>query len=353
MRILIEGQSYKDYLAKCHEAFRTGLQAMFDARCYGKGYPGYDSRGPRSYTEIIKRVFGETIPDLIISDSYFPYESPAFKYEGLAEVQAVKSFMFGDFWDINENHHESFVRFVEQHKIDLIISYFTQPFEIWSHTPIAKLFIHVPASFDPCIFNDWKMPKTHDVGFLAAGTTEFSKVYPERFSIHQKLLQQKNLKYLWAQHPGWQPHENHPLVGRGFSKAINSCRLFITTSGTYNQVHAKYVEIMASRSLLMADEPKGGETLHLKDGVNYVRISEHDVMDKVHWYLNHPDVAEEIADAGYRTAMRFHNCYARAVDFYEAARKLRPDLGLAPDTPSAPSKQSVLNRIIGFAKRNL
>jgi spore maturation protein CgeB len=109
-------------------------------------------------------------------------------------------------------------------------------------------------------------------------------------------------------------------VGKGFSRAINSCRIFITTGGILHTAHAKYVEILASKSLLMADEPIGAERLGLKDGYNYVKISADDVMDKIDYYLGRPDEAQAIAERGYFTALQRHSCYVRAVEFYEAIR---------------------------------
>lgn len=331
MRILVEGESRVRYLAKCHEAFRTGLRGMFDARCFGKGYPGY---WPfiQNYSKLIQHVFPAYLPDIVLAELWFPDKPAAFKYRGLADVKPLKAFIFGDYWITAERHHEEFVRLVQDNQIDLIICYFPQPLRIWAGTPIADKFIHLPPSFDPRIFNDWQMEKTHDVGFLAAGTTEPSPFYPERNRIHQKLLNHPRVKYLWAAHPGWRSFRaDHPLVGQGFSKAINSCRIFITTGGRFRNAHAKYVEILASKSLLMADEPIGWEGLRLADGVNYVQVSEDNVVEKIDYYLARPELAQQIAESGHALALRYHNCYARAMDFHgivapiiESRRQRRP-----------------------------
>jgi len=318
MRILIEGKSYKDYLAKCHEAFRTGLRALFDARSFGDGYPDY-SPSVKTYAQIIQRTFSDVSPDIIIGDSYYPDDLEGFNYAGMADLSPLRSFILGDYWFIAEKYHEGFVAFAQKNKIDFILSYFPQPLKIWSASPIGRRMAYLPPCFDPRIFNNWQVEKTHDVGFLAAGTTEYNPCYPERFSIHQKLLERKDLKYLWAFHPGWKSHiDVPPLVGVGFSKAINSCRLFITTSGIYKNPHAKYVEIMASHTVLLADEPEAAGRLHLQDGVNYIRVSESDILEKIDWCLARPEICQKIAEAGYRTAMRHHTCYTRAWEFYEA-----------------------------------
>ena len=321
MRILIVGKSFKDYLAKCHEAFRTGLRASFDTRCFGKGYPGY---WPflRSYEQIIRRVFPDSPPDLLVADYYYPYDKCGFEYLGIADVRVLKCLIFGDYWEATSLYYDQFINFIQKSGVDYILSYFPQPIDIWANTPIADRFIYLPPCYDPTIFNDWQMEKIYDVGFLAAGTSTFSDFYPERFAIHQKLLKHKWIKYLWAPHPGWKKHTKHsPLVGPGFSRAINSCRLFLTTGGIHRNAHAKYVEILASRTVLMADEPVGAERIGLEDGFNYVKVSLDDVMDKIDYYLAAPDLCNKIAENGYITALRYHTCYTRAVEFHEAIRE--------------------------------
>ncbi len=321
MRVLIESECDADYLAKCHEAFRTGLRCMFDTRMFGKGYPNYDP-SLITYQEIIKHAFPDAQPHLLLATFSPPtVAKEPFTFTGLSDVQVSKAILLADFWNVTEGYQKGFLDILDGYDIGLVLSYFPQPLEIFSETAFATRFIWVPACFDPAVFNNWHMDKQFDVGFLAAGTSEHSIYYPERFAIHQKLLQKKNIKYLWAKHPGWQRHSNdHPLVGRGFSKAINSCRLFVTTRGIYKNPHAKYIEIMASHTVLLADEPEGADRLHLQDGVNYVKISEDDVLEKIDSCLAQPSLCKKIAEAGYRTAMRYHNCYVRAFEFYEAVK---------------------------------
>jgi spore maturation protein CgeB len=305
---------------------------MFDARCFGKGYPGYYPLGPfkKTYNEIIHQVFPEVMPDMLVANFDHFNGRKRFDYAGLADLKVSKAIVFRDYWYIADRYHDEFVRIIEDSRIDFILSYFPQPLEIWADSPIANRFVYLPPSFDPRIFNDWQMPKQYDVGFLAAGTTIYSDFYPERFAIHKRLLEEKRIRYLWAPHPGWSWHrKDHPLVGRGFSRAINSCKMFITTSGQFRNAHAKYVEILASKTLLLADEPLGWERLRLEDGVNYVRICDADLIDKIEYYLSHPEMAARIAERGYQTAINFHTCYTRALEFLEeTTRKWNAPIGV-------------------------
>jgi hypothetical protein len=326
LRILIEGKSYADYLAKCHEAFRTGLRALFDTRCFGRGYPRY---WPffRSYDQILKHVFGEEQPDVLLADSYFPHDAKGFKYIGFDRVPCGKGFILGDYWDVTGDNRQQFIDYVLKSKSNFVISLFPQPLSIFAGSAISDLLIYLPPCFDPAIFKDWRLPKTYDVGFLAAGTVEPSSTYPERARIHQQ-LRKKELKYLYAAHPGWgSAAAKHPLVGSGFSRAINSCRMFVTTAGSLRNPHAKYFEVLASKSMLLADEPVAADQIGLKDGLNYVRFTEDNVEHKIDYFLRHPEEADAIAARGYQLALKRHSCYNRAIEFYD---EVLPKLGLKP-----------------------
>jgi spore maturation protein CgeB len=141
------------------------------------------------------------------------------------------------------------------------------------------------------------------------------------------LLQKTGIRYLWAEHPGFQIFkETHPLVGENFSRAMNSCRIFVTTGSQYRNPHAKYVESMASRTMLLADEPLGAAELRLENGVNYVKMTEETIFDLLDYYLSRPRLCEEIAEQGYRTALKHHTCHARALDFERIITERFPTL---------------------------
>lgn len=346
MRILIVGENLSDYLAKCHEALRTGLRRVHHATAYGKGYPGHKpSLG--TYEEILREIFPEKHPELLIADfslSSHPREW-GFPYEGLDRVNVPKAIVLGDFWNVTESDPEAFLRFLEHYDIGTVFCYFPAAVRFFAKTRLASRFQPLLPCFDPEIFNDWRMDKAYDVGFLAAGTSEYTDFYPERFHIHQKLLQKEGIKYLWGAHPGWQRHAaEHPLVGTGFSRAINSCRLFITTAGKYRHPNPKYLEILASRTVLLAETPEDAELLGLQDGVNYVGISQENVLERVDYYLARPELCEQIAESGQRLALQHHNCYVRAIEL--------EDLIAPPAQPAASPKRVPLRPKGRLNRRN-
>jgi glycosyltransferase involved in cell wall biosynthesis len=303
-----------------HEAFRTGLRRMFDTRAFGNGYP-YWVPEARTFREIIEITFHEGAPDFIMPAYNLTarFEELKFFFDGLQDVNIPKAIVLSDFWNITKNYFNEYLDWVDYYGITHILSYYPRPLELFAHTRHCdKFFVMIPC-IDPEIMNDWKVEKTHDIGFFGAGVSEFHPFYPERNAIHRKLMKKKGFRYLWATHPGYTNLKDNPIVGIGFSRAINACRISITSGGIYSNPFGKYPEILASKSMLMAFEPEGADLLHLKDGYNYVKITEEDALDKIDYYLAQPELCDEIAQNGYQTAMRYHTCYARALNFQQIA----------------------------------
>ena len=320
MRVLIVGASLKNYVVQTHEALRSGLRRIFHTHLFGKGYPGYSSR-LKSYQQIVFQAFAERLPEIVMTDYDIVAQQKTIRvpYSGIEKLPMAKAMILSDYWFItNSLGMDGFTAWVERTGISRILCLYPETVRIFSTTPVADRFVLLLATFDPEIFNDWGLPKKHDVGFLGAGVVQKGDFYPERFFIHQELLKHSGISYLWNyKHPGYQLYRSpHPYIGRGFSRLINSCKIFIATGGRLNLPLAKYVEVMASRSVLMGVKPDGADQLHLVDGVNYVSITAENVREKVDYYLARPELCDQIAAAGYEKAMRYHSCYARVLDFF-------------------------------------
>lgn len=313
MKILNIGKCYALYIAKLHEALRTGLSRTYDVRFFGEGYDGFDP-SLKTYSEIIKHTCPDGDPDLILMRHYFPKtDRPHLPYEGLGETKVKKAVIQSDYWDLFPIT-DQFIHFIESNEIDFIFSYYQQPINFWQNTPLAEKMIFVPPCFDPAIFTDWKEPKIHDVGFLAAGTvTPSISFYPERYNYHNRLLQMSDIRYLYAAHPGWGEFSSDaPLVGKGFSRTMNACKIFVTTGGIYKNAQPKVFEALASRTMLLCDEALSFAELGLVDGVNYVKIDPNNLEEQVRYLLANPDFIESITEKGYQLALSQHSCYARA-----------------------------------------
>ncbi len=336
MRVLIVGANESGYLAKYHEAFRTGLFALFDTRAFGEGYPGHDP-SLVSYADVIERVFPEAPPDvMIVSVDHLPPPpgSGAFPYRvplaGLEEVRIPKLFVLSDFWNVTETCPDAYLRWLERYGVALVLCYYPQPGRLFARTPLARRFAYLPPCFDPAVCKDWGAPREWDVGFLGGGVASPDPFYPERAAIHGRLLGRPDLRYLFKQHPGWGNHDaRHAYVGAGFSRTLNACRAFVTTGGRYDCPYPKYVEALASRTALFGTEPEGHEALGLVDGESYVRITPENVLERLDHWLARPDELEALAERGQRLALARHTSYARALDFLDLVRERLPAVGAA------------------------
>ncbi|MGE5402771.1 MAG: glycosyltransferase [Ignavibacteriales bacterium] len=316
MRIMFVGDSEEQHIAKFHEGFRKGLRSMFDTRIYGKGYEGF-AEGIKDYRQIKDLLFNDSEPDLLIASYNLAsnISELKFEYEGIRDISVPKAIILSDFWNITENYKNLFADWVENNGIDYILSQYPRPIDIYSNTSIADRFLLLPICIDPEIMNDWGERKKYDIGFLGCGITEFHQFYPERNLIHNKLSGIKNINYLSARHPGYSPlPTDHPMIGRNFSRLLNSCKMHVVTGSRYRNPFGKYFETMASNSLLLGIEPEGWEELGFVDGYNYVKVSEKDIVEKVEYYLSRPELISQIAQEGYNLAMKKHTCYARALE---------------------------------------
>ena len=324
MKLVVVGHHGGNYLAKTHEAFRRGLQQVLNATLYGEGYPGYTPAWD-SFPRILEGLATDGPAEVVLTHVRHAHrlEDMTFLYPGLDEIECLKVVPISDFWNMTDRFQAEFPVWLEAHDL-VALSYYPQLPQLYQGTPWQERFRTVLPTFDPACFNDWGLPKIWDVGHIGSGVLDGDPFYPERQAIREQLLRHPELSCLWRPHPGWGDHPpDHPQVGRGFSRLINQCRFFICTGGRYNLPLARYFEVMASGTVLLAIEPEGGADLHLEDGVNYVRITPEDVLDKLDYYRARPERCAEIAAAGYRTAMRYHSCQARALDFHDVITSLQ------------------------------
>ena len=319
MNILVEGGNLENYYAKVHISWRKGWEALFNTKCYGEGYPEYDEK-IESFVEIKALLFGnEELDLLVLTDCWNATDlSQPLKYKDIDKLSCKKAIILADFWSEAENKREDFFEFVEKYEIDYVFSYFRAPFLLWRDFPISKKLIWFPVCVDPRIFNDWGMEKKYDVGNLNAGIYSLSKFYPERYMMHQKLLEM-DIKYLHEKHPGTGIlAPDTPLIGKKFSEAIGSCKIFVTSGNLqYKNFPGKFVEIMASGSCLFTNEPMDAEVIGLVDGVNYVSITEENFVEKIKYYLEHEDELERITMNGYHFVHEKYNCYVQPWNVYQ------------------------------------
>jgi hypothetical protein len=188
---LFLSENLDNYLAKCHQAFQTGLCDIFTVSFYDPT-PRFWKR-KRTLKEIKKQKFVDVPLDFVFeycdidpkSGNFVPY------FYDIADFDGIYCLIMTDFWNLHPCNINNFIESAVKYNVDYILTYFPHPLYFFKKTVLADKIVYLLPCFDPRIFHDWQMPKKYDIGFLAAGTEQYSPFYPERFTLHNMLLCKK------------------------------------------------------------------------------------------------------------------------------------------------------------------
>ncbi|MBA7539473.1 hypothetical protein ES705_31752 [subsurface metagenome] len=192
-----------------------------------------------------------------------------------------------------------------------------------------------PPSVNTDFFYDRQLPKNYDIANIWQRNSP--KTYPLRWKIHETLPLQKQWSYREAS-TGWIkgekvviPREQHMKSagprGDDYVNAICQSRVFATGSGRYKRYGIpvfKWVEVPACNTLLMINKlspPDDMNAMGFKPDVNFVAINQDNFLERIQYYLSHPDDAKTIAQRGYELIRSKHSQNIRAKEFIDKIRK--------------------------------
>jgi spore maturation protein CgeB len=222
------------------------------------------------------------------------------------------------FWDIYRDH-EKFRRFVYENDIDLIFSFYRDAFKSYFPELLYK-FRWLPNHVDIEEFKDYQLDK--EIDFLLMGDVD-EDVYPLRNKIAKEMKGYPG--FVHHQHPGYKSfekeEESKKLVGKYFAMEINKAKIFFTDDSQFKFPIAKYFEIPACKTLLLASGSKELEDLGFIDGKTFVEINEDNFLEKAQYYLEHEDERKAITERGYRMVREKHTTSRRAEQFISYINK--------------------------------
>jgi len=179
-------------------------------------------------------------------------------------------------------------------------------------------FIWLPMSVDVDMFKPSDL-KVREV--VLAGTV--GKNYPVRENILNTLKNKTYFDYICARKfaEDW---ENYPIKD-DFAHFISSSEICLTCGGEVNYPVAKYFEIPACETLLIA--PWIGELglLGFEDKVNMVSLDENNIIEQVEYYLKNDGERKRISSAGRSLICDKHSVNIRANQFVEYLTKYSKD----------------------------
>ncbi len=173
---------------------------------------------------------------------------------------------------------------------------------------------HVPTH----IFKDYKHKKTIPVLMMGA---IFPQLYPARTKFFELLKDYSG--FVYHPHPGYRDIKQKVRVvyaGKKYAEEINRARIFVTCDSKDHLPVLKYFEVPACRTLLLATTSKELEDLGFIDGKTFVSVNEHNLIEKIHYYLRNGKERKKIADAGWRMVRQRHSTAKRTKELLKYIR---------------------------------
>jgi len=202
-------------------------------------------------------------------------------------------------------------------------TFFTISVTAGEHTPeIADNLFVWPVFIDADVFKDYHSSKSIPVLF----TGNKNQFYPWRTKIMKSVSEHH--PSLICPHPGYGSGAatRRLMVGEEYARLINASR-FVPACGTVaKEVVRKHFEIPGSRACLVTERSAGLDAAGFVDMKNCVFADERDVLDKLDFLFENPNVLDEITDAGYQLVHSRHAMAHRNQIFqwFDLHRNLKP-----------------------------
>jgi glycosyltransferase involved in cell wall biosynthesis len=269
-----------------HETWKNALCKHAEVYFCGKRYP---------VCSPINKKIEEIHPDCLLVCGL---PTKDYMYEDFSSLNVFKVLILFDYAIFHEGseqfkqygrHYKEFDSFIERNRFDLVFAQnsITKNDMHWhSNVKIMKL------SFSPDFFFDRKLVRDYDV--ICSGSTN-PRFYPHRKELHRFLKDIKELKSL-----------TKILKFEAFAEYLSRSKIFVNSGNNLvnDCVTIKYLENMASGTLLITTLPRSVEDYGFKDGEHFISYSSLDnLKEKIFYYLSNENKRLEIT----RKSMEYVN----------------------------------------------
>jgi len=279
-------------IPKFYEELWTLVPGVFTPLLYGiKNYFGFELK----YADEIN-VPSDTNVVIVWG---VPYHSRPKIIPGILELDKnIKLIMFtGDLQCYkNKQCLDNKIKVFE--RCDKILSFANEYF-IKMYPKFLSKYEFVPHFFSPYErYTQLSFNNTPKMKCLLSGATR-NDVYPLRRLIverHYANVDYKPRKY---------------VVGDNYAKLLHSYFCCAASSSIFNYVLAKYFEIMATGSLLLANETEDSKKLGLVPYEHYIPINKSNVFAKIDQCIENPNDYNDIRKAGMKFVRKNHSVINR------------------------------------------
>ena len=179
---------------------------------------------------------------------------------------------------------------------------------------------------DPKLYYPREVAKIYDIGF--SGTAHGGDKIPGptnnlRNSVHSTLLKHNYIMFWNISNS----QENRIVSVEEYATKINSCKIWISTTGPVLDVSPRYFEVMMSKTLLFCNNMPYEYEGVFKDGVNCVTFENDlsDLEEKVKYYLDNDAERKKIIDNAYDMAISNYTWSAVTDRVVEKIREIKND----------------------------
>lgn len=240
--------------------------------------------------------------DLIFTDSIF-----AFMSEDWKNIKVPKAVLIEDQHGptVKNYAHAAYHRF----NFDIFCVRYKNPVNKFHSYFNDRHVIWVPHCIDENMFKDYGLGK--DVGVLSVGSTG-GTVYPIRNKVHGAL--NKKPFYKRVKRPNEKKGGELWPIGVDYAKLINSAKLTVSCTSTYNYVVLKFFEIPGAKSALYSDFIPEMKELGFEPGINFFKVNPNNILNRTKNLLKNPRL-EEVTQNGYDLIHSRHTGKVRAQEF--------------------------------------
>jgi hypothetical protein len=291
MRILLLSPNQIKRYNWGHQLFRNEIGQQNKVMYYGQGYPHFNKNW--SVKDIIKKKYGKSFPDLIITYGW-RYSKD---FQGLGEIDNVpKVHITVDYGRPKGIPVQN--KFFKRNKYDLVFGITTNAIRLLKQNKVCDKIEILPFSVD--INKYKKSPHIKRENKILTAYSDRTDVYPHRKRARAELKK-----------AGFRVLQNR-IIHQALINAINRCKITVTSNNIFHSLSLRYTETLACGGFLLADRPEDLGLLGFEDGKHLVIYNDmKDLVEKARYYMKNDTEREKIAKRGMNFVRENHSCKKR------------------------------------------